>query len=518
MDDEDTWHLAGHRLLGARVATIHELKGKPATTAIGTIVRWLPAGADPVEDPALFHMAHADGDGEDLEEGEMDDALVAYGALDEEEINGALERASQTSAMAKYENTLAKRGMRVNAFGAVGLERLKSDLIDLEDGLRSGLKSAGSAWEGGGSRSERSRWLSKIKRAVEVADLATLAMELEEVVHAVQEVDEGTERPPWRQGGHEYVGKVVRRFFALEKDDEGEGEGEGEGEEDEDEQWLVSDGRIESWLPGDGDDPPLWHMVHHDGDEEDLEEHEAMLGISSANERRTMPNMDERAVIKRLKAEAEAEAKAAAEAAEEESEEEDDDEESEEEEEEEEDDDDDSESGEREDTRGGRRSHSNRHASFTPGTGLSNHARLWRSAEARARWLAAMKAAASCHMLAIGLVALKQHTSTFSPIAERKQSAARRMAEEEALASWYHAGAFASKSSGSKSKAGTGRGGGLGVRFSAQEEKWLLQAYERFAKGGSKTSWCRKALDTYAFHSSRTIASLLQKWKGLQKK
>ena len=50
--------------------------------------------------------------------------------------------------------------------------------------------------------------------------------------------------------------------------------------------YLVSDGRIVSWLPADGDDPPLWHLVHHDGDEEDLEGYEAEEGIAAASEGR----------------------------------------------------------------------------------------------------------------------------------------------------------------------------------------------------------------------------------------
>jgi hypothetical protein len=36
----------------------------------------------------------------------------------------------------------------------------------------------------------------------------------------------------------------------------------------------MSDGYISGWLPADGDDVALWHMVHDDGDEEDLEEAE----------------------------------------------------------------------------------------------------------------------------------------------------------------------------------------------------------------------------------------------------
>ena len=256
-------------------------------------MRWLPAGDDPEEDPPLFHMDHTDGDGEDLEMNEVVTAVAAYGGMATEQVQASITTALEKSAACKYENTAAKRGMRAAAYGSLSVEKLKSELIDLEEALRSALKSAGSAWEqGGGSRSDRSRWLSRIKRASEVKDVASVCSELEATLHALQTAEETNERPPWRTAGHEYVGKPARRFFLRETVEEGggggggeggkegaagagasskEGGGEGEGE-GEDMSHLVSDGRMVAWLPGDGEDPPLWHMVHHDGDEEDLEE------------------------------------------------------------------------------------------------------------------------------------------------------------------------------------------------------------------------------------------------------
>ena len=35
----------------------------------------------------------------------------------------------------------------------------------------------------------------------------------------------------------------------------------------------------DAWLPAEGDDFALWHLVHDDGDEEDLEEHEVVAAI-----------------------------------------------------------------------------------------------------------------------------------------------------------------------------------------------------------------------------------------------
>ena len=38
-------------------------------------------------------------------------------------------------------------------------------------------------------------------------------------------------------------------------------------------------GRITGWVPAEGDDQALWHVVHADGDEEDLSENEAIAAI-----------------------------------------------------------------------------------------------------------------------------------------------------------------------------------------------------------------------------------------------
>ena len=61
------------------------------------------------------------------------------------------------------------------------------------------------------------------------------------------------EEEGWLDSGHEWIGASVRRFFAG---------------------GVVSDGEVVRWLPAEGDDAALWHMVHEDGDEEDLEEDE----------------------------------------------------------------------------------------------------------------------------------------------------------------------------------------------------------------------------------------------------
>ena len=173
-EDDTSWLVSGHPYLGLRCATQHE-GGRSSSnmTAIGTIVRWLPAGDDPEEDPVLFHMAHADGDGEDLELDEVGPAVDRFARMTSEEVEAAVEKALAKSTFGTYENTKARRGNRAASYGGLSLEKLKSELIDLEESLRSGLKAAGAAWEaGGGSRSDRARWLSRLKRAVEVKDVA----------------------------------------------------------------------------------------------------------------------------------------------------------------------------------------------------------------------------------------------------------------------------------------------------------------------------------------------------------
>ena len=63
------------------------------------------------------------------------------------------------------------------------------------------------------------------------------------------------EEEGWLEEGHEWIGASLRRYFSG---------------------GVVSDGKVVRWLPAEGDDFALWHMVHDDGDEEDLEEDEVM--------------------------------------------------------------------------------------------------------------------------------------------------------------------------------------------------------------------------------------------------
>jgi hypothetical protein len=61
----------------------------------------------------------------------------------------------------------------------------------------------------------------------------------------------------YQDSGHPYIGRKVVRTFGKSK--------------------KTTHGLIVGWLPAEEDDPPIWHVQHQDGDEEDLEEHELNL-------------------------------------------------------------------------------------------------------------------------------------------------------------------------------------------------------------------------------------------------
>jgi len=70
-ETEDEWKMSGHRWIGQSVPRV--IGGE---TVFGKVTRWMPAGKDPKEDFAMWHIVHSDGDEEDLEEWEMREALA----------------------------------------------------------------------------------------------------------------------------------------------------------------------------------------------------------------------------------------------------------------------------------------------------------------------------------------------------------------------------------------------------------------------------------------------------------
>ena len=258
---------------------------------------------------------------------------------------------------------------------------------------------------------------------------------------------------------------------------------------------------------------PRSRLVRPSGDEEDLEEYEAAFGIAAAAEGRLEPTAEEKAMLAKL-------AKEEADRAAEEEEGEEEDEEEDEEEEEEGDDDDEEED---EDTSGGRRRGGRETAEHGGAAmGATSSSRLWRSREARQRWLGLMRApTAPLHAIALGLHALEQHAAAFAPLQLKNPGKSKALELDHALACWYHAGAFGSAPKGGASKAkGSGKGG-KSVAFSAQEIKWLREGNRMFAAddttGRGVNNWYRRTLDKFPFHPSRTHASLQQKWNAMRK-
>ena len=60
------------------------------------------------------------------------------------------------------------------------------------------------------------------------------------------------EADEWQTSEHEWIGRRVTRVI----------------------DGIELDARVTKWIPADGTDPALWHVLHDDGDEEDLDEAE----------------------------------------------------------------------------------------------------------------------------------------------------------------------------------------------------------------------------------------------------
>jgi len=81
--DLEGWQTEGHDWMLARVRRSFGRN----KVGMGFITRWIPAGEDPEEDPAMWHVVHDDGDEEDLEEAEVLAALKMQQEFEEGEDN-----------------------------------------------------------------------------------------------------------------------------------------------------------------------------------------------------------------------------------------------------------------------------------------------------------------------------------------------------------------------------------------------------------------------------------------------
>ncbi len=303
-DEEEApleWQLDGHEWVGKRVMRAFKVKNQPEQLALGRITRWIKEDEE-AGDGALFHAVHDDGDEEDLEEEEAREAIERYAATPEAELQALWRKAG-----VKYDNRLVRDKKQRALPAAQRAAALREELLELETSVLPALRQKlepSQAWDGparagGGANpfrgSEREKWLRKVNAADSAAALAPHLLRLEAAVRQLQKVPDGHERKPWRVDGHEYVGCRARRFFDL-------------GEQGE--PMIVGNGTITGWLPAEGSEEALWHMVHEDdSDEEDLDEHEVTWAIANSREDRQAPCADEQAYLAKLAREAAREAK-----------------------------------------------------------------------------------------------------------------------------------------------------------------------------------------------------------------
>lgn len=241
---------------------------------------------------ALWHVLHADGDEEDLEEGEISGMLLDDEASDERE--GCVDAAA---ALHSYCN--ATKGAP-QLIGRTGLAGLQSELVAGMDMVHEGLRNRGSAL----SKEERRAWETGVKCADTnaVSELRDLLLSLERYIWEVQTVEDARDEeeegrlqaerrvrmlgegwvflpdapPPDPLSDPlsdpqlaaeatepvnmcEVMGNRGRRFFP------------GLG---------YSDGTVVAYLAGEfNDGVELWHIRHEDGDVEDLDRAEVEEAI-----------------------------------------------------------------------------------------------------------------------------------------------------------------------------------------------------------------------------------------------
>ena len=424
-EDEDDWRRDGHDWCGRRVARPFPGSG----LAFGRITRWMPkqdgddpmdGGAAPSPSPArkmrrhndddddveeeeeeeeatgktaLFHVLHEDGDQEDLDEEEAEAAIKAC----------TDEKLSREVGRQTWENKEAPRRDRIGV-NQLGLSGVRREVLALHEQLSQKGSSSWRGWPRGGEEG----WLRDVSRAATASELAYTLLTLEEVVYGLQVGDDVPECKPWRTVGHEHVGRMARRFFPG---------------------YPPSDGKIVGWLPRDGDDPALWHMVHQD-DEEDLEEGEVVFAISNYAEGRTAVSADEEAseAYKQTIAQIyEANGEDGEEGGDDSS------------------DEDEEKGGGGRGKKGGKK-------------GSKGEQLLWATAEWRERWSEALQEARTPAMVGLALAALRQRCAVFGLLFDEEPPRAAEL--ELQNSSWYHAGAFLRFKKHTKRGPPAGRRGG----------------------------------------------------------
>lgn len=184
----------------------------------------------------------------------------------------------------------------------------------------------------------------------------------------------------------------------------------------------ASDGRITGWLPADADDPPLWHMIHgNHEDEEDLDEREALFAIQNYEKDRCAPTQEELDYLAEWQARADADASvdAAAESAV---------------------------HAEgppdyTETERGLSRASSPMPLMHPTAARPSRH-RLWQSREARERFRSALRHAHCAALVSLAARSFRQHCAAFGILGWRPPRGKGEEDTQLALSAWVHADAF----------------------------------------------------------------------------
>jgi len=426
VNEDEGWRDEGHAWMGIEMMRKDDDKGWVSSCKV---TRWLPGVAGVAADSrtgegfveaekALFHVVHEDGDEEDLDE---DEAMAARSLYLEQQAKGALPPPLELAD--KYLNKAVKKDLRITP-ESLGVLGLREEVLCLEESIYGGLCRYYSPW--GTSEGGRASWLLSARSSTSVNELAQLVLSLEVTVRDLQGLPEPHERKPWRKEGNLHIGKSARRFFAsLATGGATHG---------------FSDGKIVGWLPPEGKDEALWHMVHgEDADEEDLDETEVAFAIANHADGRLEPLAEEVEYLAQFEPHLTKEGE--------------DDEEGDEDIEMHDDD------GADDDwnpelknplyqperaTRGSDRLSV---PCVTPGQKVKKA--LWITAECRERWLAVLQTPTpSVASVGTAVVALRQHCKAFGLIHEPRAAKLTRDDFELQLHSWCHANAFGAKAKG----------------------------------------------------------------------
>ena len=164
----DEWRHQGPHV-GSRVSLHFDGLG----ASEGVVTRYLPLDGD---EPALWHVVHDDGDEEDLEEGEL---LEAIGQLTARPADGLQDC---VGAYAEWLNVAADSKARVS-LTALGLAGLRTEMRRLQEATAAAMREGGSAWleEEEGAPG----WLAAVAQAG-APQCGELLLLLEEQMHALQ--------------------------------------------------------------------------------------------------------------------------------------------------------------------------------------------------------------------------------------------------------------------------------------------------------------------------------------------